>query len=300
MRKFVVGFMLLLVSAVQVEAWQPDFSFDLAGGYRRDSFKFEISGKNGVPNILTDMQWKDLQAWEISGNWKMVFCRTVYIRVNGDYAKYYHGHQYDNDFAKDDRTDQFLETKSKVHGGEAYDVSAGIGYLFWFVGEKVTIAPIVGYSRHEQHFKMDDLVVKQGLFPPGSLSGLHSNYRARWMGPWAGVDFTYDTGCHDIRLLGTVEYHFCSRFNASGHWNLRTDFDEDFRQHAWAHGWYGLGGIFWDFACNFSLGFTGSYTRWKSNAGEQKTFVDGEKLHRRFNHAIWKSWQWMGVLEYYY
>lgn len=300
MRKFILGFMLLLTSAVQIEASQPDYSLDLSGGYRRDSLKWEVAGEDGFPNILTDMQWKDLQAWVVGADLKMVFCRTIYIRANGDYAKYYHGHEHDNDFAGNNRTDQFLETKAKVHGGEAYDATAGIGYLFWFVGDKVTIAPMVGYSWHEQHLKMSDLVVEQGVFPPGPFPGLHSNYRARWMGPWVGADFTYDTCCHNIRLLATVEYHFSSRFNATGDWNLRTDFDQDFRQHAWAHAWYGKGGIYWDFACNFSLGFTGSYTRWKSNTGTQKTFVDDQELRRRFNHAIWKSWQWMGVLEYYY
>src|SRR5437868_15210628 len=108
MQKFVLGFVLLLISVVQIEAWQPDYSLDLSGGYRRDSLKWTISGEDGFPNILTDMQWKDLQAWVVGANLKIVTCRTVYIRANGDYAKYYHGHQHDNDYAVNDRTDQFL------------------------------------------------------------------------------------------------------------------------------------------------------------------------------------------------
>ena len=195
----------------------------------------------------------------------------------------------------------FAKSKAKSNKGEVFDLSGGVGWLFTFIGKRVTIAPIIGYSHHEQHLRMNNLKVDFDFIDDisGSIPGLHSNYRARWMGTWFGVDMTYDPCCHHIRFFGTFEYHL-GRFHGTGHWNLRDDFVHDFKQHAWAHGYLALGGIAWDFCRYWSVTMTGMCERWKSNHGKDRTFFREKTLKSRFNGAHWHTFQFMWSIEYRY
>lgn len=300
MRKLLLGITLLFItlSNIPAEASAPRFALDLGGGYRRDHVDWTIAGPDGVPDVLSSLEWKNLKIWQVTGTVRWVTCDNLYIRAYGNYGHIYHGKNIDRDFEGDDETLEFSRSTANASKGHVWDASGGIGYMFSFVGRRVTIAPLIGYSHHEQHLHQYDLFLE--IPPIGSIPDLNSNYRAKWRGPWVGVDMTLDTMCNCIQLFATAEYHFWGKFHAKGHWNLRPEFIKDFRQHAWAHGVLGTLGANYNFSRCWALTLAGTYIKWRSWSGHDRVFFAEGPADSRLNPVHWESWQFTGTVKYHF
>lgn len=284
-------------------SWEDnDFFMEVDAGYRQDSLNWNIAGPDGVPNVLSELKWSDLGVYQVGGKLIVETVLNLYLRAEADYGKIFQGKNRDSDYAENDRTLEFSRSINKSKKGEVFDLSAGVGYTLT-CGRKnaLSLSPLVGYSRHEQHLRMYDGDQVIDLIDPadvGPFPGLHSNYRARWKGPWVGMDMTYQVSCH-FTLSGTAEYHW-ARYHGTGHWNLRTDFLKDFQQHANAKGQvYSVSGYY---ACSDAclFGTTIGYQVWKTGHGRSRTFDVEGTFDQPLNRVNWQSFKAMVLLVYLY
>lgn len=283
-------------------SWNLETDFQLSTGYRQDNLHWSIADPSGTPNVLSELQWKGIQVWETKAQARLLFLDTLYVRGSADYGWIFGGKNRDSDYAGDNKTLEFSRSKAKSDKGEVFDFSGGVGLQFTvYLCEKLLrLAPLVGYSYSEQHFQDRDgrLTINSAFselgdeLPLGDLGpvpGLHSNYRGKWRGAWLGIDLFLPFSC-DVELFGTFEYHRV-KFHGTGHWNLRTDFIDDFQQKAnKGHGIFASGGFKYKMACDSYAGLTGTYTWMNSRHGNETTyFVLGPET-TRFNGATWHSW----------
>lgn len=308
MRKFLMGLAIALLGVPTVSmagccsstCCVPYYEFDLAAGYRRDSLKWSIAGPKGVPDVLSELTWKDIKSTQVMASAKMITCDNIYLSISGDYGKIYHGVNHDSDFLGNDRTLEFSKTEAKADRGYVADASAGIGYFFGFVGGRVILIPTVGYSINEQHFKQRDLFVELDLISgfSGPLSGLNSSYKTRWYGPWGGLEFAFRM-TRQLTLFGSGEYHI-ARFRARGDWNLRTDFIRDFKQHGDAYGQIYTLGISYSCSRRWSASVVANLIRFRTCHGEDRTFFADGSIETHLNPVRWHSYSIMGMLTYRY
>lgn len=294
-------------------AIEVDYEFYLGGGYRKDKLSWDVAGPSGVPNVLSELSWKDLEIGEVKAFLSLyVPCNNLYLRLKGDYGKIFHGKNIDRDFASDDRQNEFSRSVNNAGKGHVYDASIGLGYPLCFFCEQLELIPVVGYSYYSQHLNQFDGFQVVGFeleneageivggVPVGSFHHLHSNYRAKWGGPWVGFDWVYSPCAFlngDLSFFGSFEYHW-TRFHARGHWNLRSDFVNDFKQHAWGHGPYVSVGTNYNFWCNWSLATVFEYQYLHARNGKDRCFFSSHSVQTRLNRVKWQSWSVSGLLGY--
>lgn len=251
-----------------------DVDFDLGAGYRQDSLKWSIAGPNNTPNVLSELSWNKLRILQFYSAAKMVTPNSFVAKGYADYGKIHQGRNRDSDYAGNDKTLEFSRSDNNAGRGEVFDLSAAIGYQWDFCEERFSLSPFVGVSHHEQHLQMyNGNQVVNTVFPQdvGPFPNLHSAYKARWSGPWAGFDLFYRPSC-DLDFFGGFEYHWAT-FHGKGHWNLRTDFFGDFKQHAHGYGLLGTLGMKWRIFGCWKIGILGEAQIWKTRHGKDHTVV---------------------------
>lgn len=119
---------------------------------------------------------------------------------------------------------EFSRSVSKATGTAASRTSAAVG---WYrelteVSSVNGVALWIGYEGIHRIVRMQEgNQVIPGGGSRGLLDGLDSRYRARWSGPWVGLNSDLTVG--SAHLTGMLAYHFFNRFRAQGRWNLRPE-----------------------------------------------------------------------------
>lgn len=282
--------------------WEFVTELELSTGYRQDNLHWSIADPTGSPNILSELQWKNIQIWEAKAQGRVLFLDTLYVRGSADYGRIFHGSNQDSDYAGDDKTLEFSRSRADSNKGEVFDFSGGVGLqiTLCLCNAPLRLVPLIGYSYSEQHFRDShgELLINSAFSPLGDelplgdlgpFPGLHSNYRAKWRGAWIGVDAFWPLYC-DVDLFATFEYHRV-KYHGTAHWNLRTDFVRDFQQKAKnGYGYYGSAGFKYKLCCDSYVGLTGSYTWMNSKHGTDTTYFALGPETTRFNGATWHSW----------
>ena len=255
-----------------------DSNLELGVGYRVDNLKWSIAGGSNGPDIMSELEWRDIQSAELNLQYKAVALHTIYLRGNADVAFVFDGQNQDSDYAGNQRTLEYSRSLNTAEKGTLYDLSLGLGMQFSVLFNTFTLAPLLGYSFHSQHLTMTEgtQVVDTFSIPPriGSFPGLDSAYTTHWYGPWIGLDF----GCNvlgKLALEGYYEFHIV-RYSANGHWNLRTDFLDDF-----IHKSNGIGNVVflkaqYALTDNLSVGISTRYQTWHARPGLDRTYIKTE------------------------
>src|SRR5262245_23501234 len=127
MRKILLFLGLLFLTQVEAK----NFKLDVGGGYRQDSFEWELAGPNHELPVLSRLSWDDLRIFELTAQLKKISCQNVYFRMKGDYGWIFEGKNRDSDFEIEKKTGNIVEwSRSDNNGGQGYvwDFSAGLGY----------------------------------------------------------------------------------------------------------------------------------------------------------------------------
>lgn len=282
-----------------------EVSYDFGGGYRQDNLKWSISGYRGVPDILSELQWKDLQMAQVYGQIKIAL-GCIYLKTKGGYANIFHGSNQDSDYLESGRNFEFSRSKART-SGSAFDILGGVGVRFPFFCERLILIPVGGYSDseidlHDRHgnqiinyYSPDDV----GPFP-----GLHSKYKAKWFGPWAGLDAEVRLYPSTIRLLGSFEYHWAD-YRGTGHWNLRDDFAGNIHHKACGFGLVGMLGLQYEIWCGFTLSLYGIAQHWHASDGRHwvkvytgNPYAPTEKIGTKLNKVTWNSYSALATIGY--
>lgn len=265
----------------------PDFS-DFSDSSDDSDFSDDSGANSGTVSTL---RWRDLRIAEVTATFRYTNCANFYFRGFANAGQIYHGRVEDKDYIDGIRV---IEAHATCDKGHVYDLSGGIGYTFRFLCNRVSISPLIGYSYDVQQLRMNNLDVKRDLLDGiiGRIPGLHNSYRTRWKGFWFGVDFRLYMFCH-LTLFGSAEYHR-THFRAYGHWNLRTDFVKDFKQHASGHGNLYTLGIRYDIA-QYYLAATGIYQGWHTHSGIDKVYLVDRSIESRLRGVFWHSLGFTGT-----
>lgn len=279
---------------------QADLRFveaELGLGYRQDNLDWSFAGEDNEPNILSELEWNHIKSWELSAVLALAF-NAIYIRGSADYGRIYSGQNWDSDYEGDDRTGKFVYSKAKADKGEVFDLSAGAGYVFEW--GSFTCAPLVGWSTDEQHFrdrKGVNIIDKEHPAYEGMSYRLHSQYYAKWQGPWIGMDAAWHPLCHWL-IKGGVECHWV-KYDGRGHWNTISYFARDFEQTAKGHGILGSLSVAYKATQHFLVGGSIAGRKFKGGKGRDRKFYNRDKDWNifvtpvkhdlRFNGAHWDS-----------
>ena len=287
--------------------------FDIDLGYRQDRLNWSLGdarkrgrhhghGHHKGLKKISELSWKNIRSRQVMANLMVINCHNIYFRGTAAYGNIFDGKETDKDFGGT-KCDHFLIEKSKARAdkGEVFDLTAGVGYYFRFLCNRVQIAPLVGYSHHEQHFRMNDLrvVFDRNHEREGRVPGLDSSYRTRWFGPWAGVDL-YLKMTRKWNLYASAEIHY-AYYRARGNWNLRSDFVKDFKHNAIGWGQVYTWGLNYDLLCHWNVGIMGTYQSWcTTQGGKDRTFFRDGPRRTRLNKVRWHSVSVMGSIGFKY
>jgi len=263
-----------------------DASLQISPGIRQDNLDWNIAAIDGSPNILSEVTWTDLTIIQLKGSGKLLVSDKFYVRGSLGYGEIIDGENQDSDYSGDNRTGEFSRSDNKTDDGSVFDASAGLGYQFRI--KRFTIAPMIGYSYHEQYLVITD--GHQTIPDTGDFSGLDSKYDAQWYGPWTGVDLSLEI-IERLILSGVFEYHWAD-YRGVGDWNLRDDFEHprSFEHDANGRGILVSAAINYAFTERWGMGLAVNYQDWTTDDGTDRTFFsDGTESSTRLNEVNWDS-----------
>jgi hypothetical protein len=279
---------------------------------RKDELQWSIAGNSAGtnPNILSEVTWSNVQSYQVTVEGRAQLNRIVFLRGNLNYGWIQSGRVRDSDYNSDDRQDEYSRSISHNGGDQVWDFSLGAGYPFLFAKDRLLIAPLLGYSYHVQNLRITDgkqVVTWESGPPLGTIDGLNSTYRTRWMGPWLGCDLRYriegvPTGRQPMELGLSLEIHWTD-YEAEANWNLRGDLDHPV---SFEHAASGMGYSFtsewlieltlqWDLAMRFH------YQYYLTDSGKDRIhYVSGDIGTQQLNEVEWKSHSYMLGVTYHF
>jgi hypothetical protein len=266
-------------------------------GKRSDNLDWNIAGvspSGDFVNVLSELTWSDVESQEIRGSAR-VFLNRYFLKGEAGVGFITGGVNQDSDFLNNDRTFEYSRSNNSSDDGTVWDLSGGIGYLYEFkaLGGEFDLIPIAGLSYHKQNLTLTDgvqTISTPGLTGPlGPFAGLHSTYEARWAGPWAGADFSYQRG--KLKVYGSLEYHL-AYYLAKADWNLRGDFAHPVSFEHWATG-KGIvfsAGTEYNIARNWSFAAGFEASDFQASGGTDRTyFSGGGAADTPLNEVNWDS-----------
>jgi len=301
-----------LVRAKKADSWfQTEFL--LSTGYRVDDLDWNIAGDiNGNnPNILSELEWEGLESFQLKIANKTVFNQLFLLSGSLAYGWIFDGENQDSDYLGDNRTFEFSRSNNNSDDGNMLDASFGLGWQLTFGRSDFIMAPVIGYSYHEQNLTMTDGY--QTLSTPpitpdlGPFSGLDSTYETEWKGPFIGLDFTFRTDekskiTPEIETFISIEYHWADYY-AEADWNLRTSFahPKSFEHEADGHGIVFSAVIKFLLDYHWALNINLDYQNWSADPGADRTFfTNGTIAETQLNEVNWTSYAIMAGIEYHF
>jgi hypothetical protein len=274
----------------------PEFQFDyyIEGGYRQDDLDYTIAAPSGSPDVLSELQWKDVESAMVETGIDVTYADHWHAEGKFAFGQVVDGHNQDSDYKQDNRQGEFSRSYSASDDGATIEVSGGLGYHLDIGGKRfaprLRLTPKVGYAFHTQQF--NDTNGVQVIPALGHFGGLDSTYEATFFGPWGGLGtqlFLTDR----LSLQGSVEYHWVD-FEGTGNWNLREDFQhpKSFTDEAEGDGIVASAGGRYRINPAWTVSLSADYQKWKANnKGISKTyFSDGSVGETRFNGVNWDSY----------
>ena len=287
----------------------------LTAGFRTDDLDWSIAG-NGI-NILSELEWSDVESYQLSLSGRIQFKNSLYVRGGLNYAWIDDGTVRDSDYGDNGRGVEWSRSISESTGDEVWDLSGGGGYTFYFHQDRFSVTPLIGLSYHKQNLRIQNggQVVSEvnpfgGDNPPpvGPLSSqLNSTYFARWFGPWIGVDLRYRIKMrppvsHAMELRLSLELHWADYYG-EGNWNLRSTFrhPKSFEHDADGFGISVTAQWLINLADHWDLTVTAMHQDWSTGAGVDRKFLaDGDTTTTRLNEVNWESTSFMVGAVYHF
>jgi len=276
-------------------------------GYRLDNLNWTISDIDGSPNILSELDWKDIESTVLSSELRWSDSSHFYFRGNLEVGWLFNGMVRDSDYLGDDRSEEFSRAFADTEDGSLYDFSGAVGYRFDLPPSgspvRLHVMPVVGYSWNAQEFDLTH--GRQELsdygFPVevGEFPGLQASYDTLWQGPWLGVDFELRLGDKHL-LTGSYGYYWFD-YEGDGDWNLREDFAHPVSFH---HDAQGEGsrislGYHYNLSKDWQVRLTYTLVDISTDSGQDTTyFNDGTEIGVPFNGASWDSSSWLFGIGY--
>lgn len=253
-------------------------TFDVGGGYRNDSLEWKTFPS--APGSEIEEKWKNIGLGVVEANAQFLACEHYLLKVDFDYGWF--SNNGSQRYSSIDFFGDASELKSKPRGN-AYNLSGGIGYQFNFDCYRVSFAPLVGYSYHQQRFKSRKYTNE--LAPLAADVLAHNDYKFRWSGPWVGFAMAYQATC-ELQLYFDYYYHW-TRFRGTVNENfLFGEFPSHLRSNRAYGNEFTVGGTYTFCDCWF-VGLKFDYKKYFGNKG--RSHVETIDLASPFRDLEWQS-----------
>jgi len=317
MQKWITFLMTFLVGSVTcANAYVHDSQVSFEAGYRHDSVSWSAEFPSEDPLFKSNSKFKDLNIFQLAVNARTNIGCNVYLRGSADWGWILDGNveesfnlfQSDNGLSFTQGNNGSGSNGSIIDGRYVFDVSAAIGYPFYFCDCTMSLAPTVGYSFSEQNLWVENNggYILEGYSDSEFLvlesngdCGCRNKFISRWYGPFIGIDWDYKPCGECWNLYAQLEYHWAqfsgrrnghdafSGFNHyksksnDGHgWVFAAGFNYDIN-HCWG---VGLKAKFQDFSASRSHNYNGSDS-------EFSNFVSSDVCYDIKSHGHWHSYE---------
>ncbi len=267
--------------------------FDISAGPRVDELHWSISGGPGGPNILSELTWRSVDSVQLGFDFVAITDGGLVLDTELRYGQIYDGNVQDSDYAGNNRTLEFSRSLSQTEDDDVLDITLSLGYSLPVTdAERTRVTPLIGFSFHEQDFRITDGV--QQIDRIGGTAGqpinaLESSYRAEWWSTFLGVQIDHRGSRWDT--WGRVEYHNID-YEASANWNLRDDLAHpvSFKHKSDGSGpVYEVGARF-RYSENWAFNASFTWSNWDSDSGTDRTYLaDGRVITTELNTAQWEQ-----------
>jgi len=280
-----------------------ELSLQFETSIRQDEINWNIANPDGTANVWSELEWENLEIYEISFSGLMIVGNNTapfatYLRSKFNYGWIVDGDVQDSDYVAHNRTNERSRSNSDANDGNVLDFSIAVGPQFKWFSDNFFIAPLIGYSYHEQN-----LVMKNGIqtvsdygfsIPVGTIhSELDSSYDTEWSSAWIGTDMSWHIG-DKLIVNSSLEYHWHVDYNADAEWNLRNlhfhqanNEDKRIYETTEAKGFAFNLSLQYSLNNNWSLNFGAAYQKWSVKDGTDQ--IDGDPSNKILNEVNWKS-----------
>lgn len=291
-----------------------EIEFSVAAGLRNDKLDWSIAGSTAGtnPDVLSELEWSDLDSYQVTLANRSRFLRHIYCRTAFSYASIQNGTVRDSDYDGDNRMFEWSRSISETNGDEMWDFSTAGGYAFVLLDDRLLVAPMIGVSYHKQNLRITNgaqVVSERSPAPAiGPLSSqLNSTYFARWAGPWIGCDLRYLTEKRGPDYLTmafglSVEFHYADYYG-EGNWNLRSDLGhpKSFEHEADGYGIRISGEWLITVTEHWDLAFNANYQHWSTDSGTDRKFLAaGGTATTLLNDVSWSSSSFMAGANFHF
>lgn len=213
-----------LFSSVYADTVKTDV--ELSQGYRREKLDFSVAGPQHHPNVLSELKFKDVDVY-VTRLAVTLSKNDYFLKGIASYGIVYDGTTTDKDYLLDNRKGQFLHSKHDITGDYTADFIVRLGKHFTFDNSFV-VSPHIGYGTYLQKLRfkhgydqwVHPATGKHG--PKHKMHNLNSTYRATWYSPQVGIDLKKKI-CKNVVIFAQYSFLYPLKYDAKGHWNLRTD-----------------------------------------------------------------------------
>lgn len=223
---------LWLLPAAAARADDVSLRLGAGVGYGYDSLRWTIAGPAGLPNVLSELDYEDLES--VVGRVDLQAAGETWS-VDGEvtYGLIRNGQFRDDDFALSNRAGLFSRSTGSVDDHDLQGAALMVGYALART-DASTVRLLVGGRVYRQRLRMTDGV--QQVPDTGGFANLNSSYTATWYGPAVGVSFS--------RRFASRHFGFYADgaamrlwYDGRGKWNLRSDFRQNPSFEHDAKGW---------------------------------------------------------------
>ena len=206
------------------------------------------------------------------------------LRGDYGYGRITQGDNQDSDYLANNRTVELSRSNNKANGDSVSDAKLAVGIEFEGLKEtRFKITPWVGLSRHQQNLNMTQGFQTIPASGPnsGPIPNLNSSYKARWTGPWAGLNVRFQADTN-LAIRANVEHHWAN-YSAQGNWNLRECWAHP---ESFTHNAEGSGNdlsLSADIELNpgVTVSLSMTYSSWVTHAGKDTVHLTGDFYTRR-------------------
>jgi hypothetical protein len=270
-----------------------NIKIDSRTGFRKANLNWNIAAPDNQPNVLSELEYTDLEIFEASFNARAVV-NKIYSRASISFGKILDGSATDSDYSEDNRTSLYSKSQSDIND-EVHDLCIGLGYQMDLFSDKFKIAPLAGVSYHTQNIRQTNglQTVSAGPGVPAQgqpLLGLNSSYETEWRSWFVGIDLDFEV-VKNLFLSSSLEYHNAT-YEAAANWNLRDDFAHpvSFTHEALGEGAVVNISVNRVFAENWLIGFLFGWVVWSTAPGEDVLFWEvGATTASPLNTVNWDS-----------
>ncbi|WP_068467303.1 hypothetical protein [Candidatus Protochlamydia phocaeensis] len=291
MRKWITFLMTFLVGATASYANANMGQVNFEAGYRHDNISWR---QHHGGAFHTNTRFKDLDIFQIGVKARSMVGCNFYVRaaahwgwiLDGDFEQSVStfastgiGSAFYGSFSDD--IEFTARSRDVIDDRYVYDLSAAIGYPFYFCDCTLALAPVVGYSFDEQNLRVqnDSVDFTSGgfdtsvFFPVVGSGCCWHKFTNKWYGPFVGVDFVYRPCNECWNLYAEVEYHW-AQFKGKSSRSFNDEFNHRARD---AHGWVFALGADYDFSNCWTLGLSLKFQDYRANR------------HHRHHHSSYGS-----------